>query len=136
MYKRQPKSTGREYFNPDWLNAKLAALPDAHPRDVQATLLELTAVSIANAIRHYAAMTQRMLICGGGVHNRALMDRLRARLAGIPVESTAVHGIDPDFLEAMGFAWLAKRTLDGVPGNLPEVTGARGLRILGGIYPA
>ncbi|MBK8537821.1 MAG: anhydro-N-acetylmuramic acid kinase [Candidatus Competibacteraceae bacterium] len=131
-----PKSTGREYFNPDWLNAKLAALPDAHPRDVQATLLELTAVSIANAIRHYAAMTQRMLICGGGVHNRALMDRLRARLAGIPVESTAVHGIDPDFLEAMGFAWLAKRTLDGVPGNLPEVTGARGLRILGGIYPA
>lgn len=131
-----PKSTGREYFHLDWLNAQLATLPDAQPCDVQATLLELTATSIASAIRQYAATTQRVLICGGGVHNRALMDRLRARLTGVPVESTAIHGIDPDFLEAMGFAWLAKRTLDGLPGNLPEVTGAKGLRILGGIYPA
>ena len=131
-----PKSTGRESFNLDWLNAQLATLPAADPRDVQATLLELTATSIAIAIREYASATQRVLICGGGVNNQTLLERLQARLAGIPVESTAIHGIDPDFLEAIGFAWLAKRTLDGLPGNLPEVTGASGLRILGGIYPA
>ncbi len=131
-----PKSTGREHFNLDWLNTKLATLPAADPRDVQATLLELTAASIAIAIREYASATQRVLICGGGVHNPALLERLRARLAGVPVESTAVYGVDPDFLEAMGFAWLAKRTLDGLPGNLAEVTGASGPRILGGIYPA
>ena len=131
-----PKSTGREHFNFNWLNAQLAVLPAADPCDVQATLLELTAASIATAIRQYSPTTQRVLICGGGVHNSTLLERLRARLAGIPIESTTIHGIDPDFLEAIGFAWLAKRTLDGLPGNLPEVTGASGPRILGGIYLA
>lgn len=134
--KPPPKSTGREYFHLDWLNARPVMSADADPQDVQATLLELTAASIVAAIRQYAPTTQRILVCGGGVHNPTLLERLRVHLAGVPVESTAVYGIDPDFLEAMGFAWLAKRTLEGLPGNLPEVTGAKGLRILGGIYPA
>ena len=134
--KPPPKSTGREHFNLDWLNTKLAMLPAIDPRNVQTMLLELTAASIAIAIRQYAPATQRVLVCGGGVHNRTLLERLQAQLIDIPVESTAAYGIDPDFLEAIGFAWLAKRTLEHLPGNLPEVTGARGLRILGGIYPA
>jgi anhydro-N-acetylmuramic acid kinase len=131
-----PKSTGREWFHLDWLNARLATLPAADPQDVQATLQELTAVSIADAIRRYAEEAQRVLVCGGGVHNRAMLARLQAQLPGVIVESTAVAGIDPDFVEAIGFAWLAKRTLDGQPGTVPAVTGARGERILGGIYPA
>ena len=109
---------------------------DIDPQDVQATLQELTAVSVADAIRQYAGEAQRVLVCGGGVHNRALLARLQAQLPDLIVESTAVAGIDPDFVEAIGFAWLAKRTLDGLPGNVPAVTGARGERILGGIYRA
>ena len=131
-----PKSTGRELFHLDWLNARLATLPAVNPQDVQATLQELTAVSIAEAIRRCAGEAQRVLVCGGGVHNPAVLARLQAKLPGVIVESTAVAGIDPDFVEAVGFAWLAKRTLDGLPGNVPAVTGARGERILGGIYPA
>ncbi len=131
-----PKSTGREQFHLDWLKAGLATLPTADPQDVQATLQELTAVSVADAIRQYAGEAQRVLVCGGGVHNRALLARLQAQLPDLIVESTAVAGIDPDFVEAIGFAWLAKRTLDGLPGNVPAVTGARGERILGGIYRA
>lgn len=129
-----PKSTGREYFNLDWLHRQLAKLPAADPQDVQATLLEVTAMSIVTAIRQHAAMTQRVLVCGGGVHNRTLLERLQMHLESIPVESAAAQGVNPDFLEAMGFAWLAKRTMDGLSGNLPEVTGAKGLRILGGIF--
>jgi anhydro-N-acetylmuramic acid kinase len=80
--------------------------------------------------------TQRLLVCGGGVHNPLLLQRIAARLPGVQVESTAVHGVDPDFVEAMGFAWLARESLAGRPGNLPDVTGARGPRILGALYPA
>ena len=132
-----PKSTGRERFNLAWLDDRLMAWGGrARPQDVQATLVELTACSTAVAIKRYAAVTQRLLVGGGGVHNRGLIDGLQRHLSGLAVESTAAHQVDPDHLEAMGFAWLAKRTLQGLPGNLPEVTGARGLRILGGIYPA
>lgn len=131
-----PKSTGRELFHLDGLNARLATLPAVDPQDVQATLQELTAVSVAEAIRRYAGEARRVLVCGGGVHNQAVLTRLQVQLPGVIVESTASCGIDPDFVEAVGFAWLAKRTLDGLPGNVPAVTGARGERILGGIYPA
>lgn len=132
-----PKSTGREYFNLHWLEGKLTAWEDkAKPQDIQATLVQLTICSIARAIQQYAPKTERVLICGGGVHNRTLLNGLSDRLKNVTVQSTAAHDVDPDYLEAIGFAWLAKRTLDNRPGNLPEVTGARGPRILGGIYPA
>lgn len=104
--------------------------------DVQATLLELTAVTVADALRAQQPDTCRVLVCGGGVHNRQLMHRLAALLPGVAVESSAVHGLDPEYMEAMGFAWLAQRTMDGLAGNLPSVTGASGPRILGAIHLA
>ncbi|HET6604927.1 MAG TPA: anhydro-N-acetylmuramic acid kinase [Xanthomonadaceae bacterium] len=129
-----PKSTGREVFHLHWLQAGLAGAPAA--ADVQATLLELTAASVAVQLRARQPDTARLLVCGGGVHNRALMARLDAHLAPIGVESTAVHGLDPDHVEATGFAWLAQRTLAGEAGNLPAVTGAAGARVLGAIHHA
>ena len=130
-----PKSTGREQFHLDWLQARLGHAARA-PEDVQATLLELTAATIADALRAAQPQTARVLACGGGVHNPRLLERIAARLPGIPVESTAAHGVDPDLVEAMGFAWLARETLAGRPGNLASVTGARGPRVLGAIHPA
>ena len=129
-----PKSSGREHFHLDWVATQLRGGEAA--RDVQATLLELTAASVANALQAQQPGTRRLLVCGGGVHNPVLLRRIAARLPGMQVESTTAHGVDPDFVEAMGFAWLARETLAGRPGNLPEVTGARGLRILGALYPA
>ena len=132
-----PKSTGRELFHLAWLQSKLAELNSVpKPEDVQATLVALTASSIANAIKSHAPSITSLLVCGGGVHNPAIMRTLEQALPTIKVASTAALGIDPDYMEAMGFAWLARQTLLGRPGNLPSVTGARGLRILGGIYPA
>ena len=130
-----PKSTGREQFHLGWLEARLGD-ESRRPEDVQATLLELTAASVSDALRAAQPSTRRVLACGGGVHNRALLARIAARLPGAVVESTAAHGIDPDFIEAMGFAWLAREALAGRPGNLPSVTGAKGPRVLGAIYPA
>ena len=129
-----PKSSGREQFHLDWVAARLRG--DERPADVQATLLELTAASVADALRTTQPDTRRLLVCGGGVHNPLLLQRIAARLPDAIVESTAVHGVDPDFVEAMGFAWLARETLAGRPGNLPAVTGARGARVLGAIHPA
>ena len=129
-----PKSTGREQFHLDWLASKLAG--DESPADVQATLLELSAATVTDALRATQADTRRVLACGGGVHNPRLLQRIAARLPGAIVESTAAHGVDPDFVEAMGFAWLARQTLLGRPGNLPSVSGARGPRVLGAFYPA
>lgn len=129
-----PKSTGREQFQLQWLQYHLRG--DERPEDVQATLLELTAATVADALLALQPDTMRVLACGGGVHNPALLRRLAARLPGVSVESTAVHGLDPDHVEAMGFAWLARQTLAGRAGNLPAVTGARGPRTLGVIYPA
>ncbi|KAA0069584.1 anhydro-N-acetylmuramic acid kinase [Rhodanobacter sp. T12-5] len=130
-----PKSTGREYFHLDWLAAHTSP-GTLQPADVQATLLELTARSIAAAITQQAPMAEEVLACGGGVHNDALMRRLGELLSPSVLLSTSRYGIDPDFLEATAFAWLARQRLLGLPGNLPAVTGARGLRVLGAIYSA
>lgn len=131
-----PKSTGREYFNLAWLAARDPQLARREPANVQATLLELTARVCASAVLDHAPECRRVLVCGGGAHNGRLIHRLRALLAPCLVESTAAHGIHPDFVEAACFAWLAAATLAGRPGNRPEVTGARGPRLLGAIYPA
>jgi anhydro-N-acetylmuramic acid kinase len=128
-----PKSSGREQFHLAWLAPRLR---DEAPADVQATLLELTVASVVDALLATQPDTARVLACGGGVHNPLLMRRLAARLPGVVLESTAAHGLDPDHVEAMGFAWLARQTLAGLPGNLPSVTGARGPRILGCVHPA
>jgi len=127
-----PKSTGFEYFNAAWLNTKLGEHgASITAQDVQATLCELTAVSITQAITEHAPDTRQVLACGGGVHNTHLMQRLRALLPACQVDSTAVYGVDPDWVEAMAFAWLAKQTLEGKPGNLPSVTGAKRAVVLG-----
>jgi anhydro-N-acetylmuramic acid kinase len=127
-----PKSTGRDQFQMQWLQARLTGTPA--PADVQATLCELSAITVARSLLETQAATRRLLVCGGGVHNPLLMARLSAHLPGITVESTATLGLDPDFIEAAGFAWLARETLAGRPGNLPAVTGARGPRVLGAIH--
>lgn len=103
---------------------------------MQATLLELTVHTVADALQAVQPATTRVIACGGGVHNPVLMRTLASALGGCRLESTAAHGLDPDFVEAMGFAWLAWRTAHGLAGNLPAVTGAAGPRVLGGIYPA
>ena len=129
-----PKSTGREVFHLNWLrrHARVAELP---PVDVQATLVALTTCSIANAVRMHARCAREVLVCGGGVHNPVLMRAIAGALAPIPVASTAARGIEPDFVEAMAFAWLARERLaDRVPENASQVTGARGPRVLGAIY--
>lgn len=130
-----PKSTGTQYFSPTWLECILTGFEDASPVDVQATLLALTRDSVADAIRRYAPEAARVLVCGGGVHNTELMQQLSATLR-LPVESTLDYGIDPDWMEAMAFAWLAERAINNQAGNLPSVTGANGMRILGAIHPA
>ncbi len=127
-----PKSTGRELFNPDWLDARLGAAPRA-PADVQATLLDYTAATIAAAIRQ-AAPAAAVYVCGGGAHNSALLRALARRLAPHAVATTAALGLDPDHVEATAFAWFAARTLAGLPSGLPTVTGARAPRILGGVF--
>ncbi len=132
-----PKSTGREYFNVNWLDARLEALPEQPPpADVQATLTELTAVTIARAVGEHAQGASQVLVCGGGAHNGVLMGRLAALCAPAEVMSTAAAGLDPDWVEAAAFAWLARETLAGRPGNRPRVTGAQSAAILGGIYIA
>lgn len=129
-----PRSTGREQFHLGWVQARLGG--GERPQDVQATLLELTTLTVVQALEQQQPATCRVLVCGGGVHNPRLMTRLAALLPDATVESTASLGIDPDYIEAMGFAWLARRTLAGLPGNLPAVTGASGGRVLGVVYPA
>lgn len=131
-----PKSTGREVFNLDWFGAAAGDGSGMQTSDLLATLAELSAVTIARALLATQPDTARVIACGGGVHNPFLMQRVAAHLPGVAVESSAAHGLDPDFVEAAGFAWLAHQTLEGRPGNIPSVTGAAGPRILGAIYPA
>ncbi|AZD10886.1 Anhydro-N-acetylmuramic acid kinase [Pseudomonas chlororaphis] len=131
-----PKSTGREVFNLEWLQEHLARLPALPPENVQATLLELTALTIVESLQAAQTDTHELLVCGGGAHNSALMNRLSSLLPNTKVSSTATHGVDPDWVEAMAFAWLAHCCLEGIAANRPSVTGARGLRVLGAIYPA
>lgn len=129
-----PKSTGTDYFSPAWLERHLSAHA-YNAAEVQATLVALTAQTVADAIAAQASGCDRLLVCGGGVHNPAVMTALRERLP-CTVESTASVDVEPDWVEAMAFAWLARQALEGRPGNLAAVTGAGGPRILGAIYPA
>jgi anhydro-N-acetylmuramic acid kinase len=135
-----PKSTGRDLFNAAWLDRRLAehgrrgaGMPAA--ADVQATLLALTARTIADAVASRCPATGEVLVCGGGANNTALMAALAGALAPRGVTTTAVHGVAVEHVEALAFAWLARETMAGRPGNLPAVTGARGLRVLGAIHP-
>nr|CAI78477.1 hypothetical protein [uncultured beta proteobacterium] len=129
-----PKSAGREEFNLVWLDAILGQLKHTPaPADVQATLLEFTAMSLCDAVSSECSPSRELYICGGGAHNGLLMQRIAARMPGVRVSTTAELGIDPDWMEALAFAWLARQTLHRAPGNLPSVTGARGARILGAI---
>jgi anhydro-N-acetylmuramic acid kinase len=130
-----PKSTGREVFNLDWLDHRLGDRP-RDPADVQATLMALTATSVARALSSSAFKPGRVLVCGGGVHNRGLMNALATALSPVPVESSASAGLDPDFVEAALLAWLARERLAHRVGNLPSVTGARGERLLGSVFAA
>jgi len=133
-----PKSTGREHYNLNWLSERLrpALRPEdvaLRPEDVQRTLLEMTAVSIANAIANWAPETERIIVCGGGRLNPLLMQRLGA-LAKASVDTADEHGWDGDAIEAGAFAWLAHQRLNSAPANVPSVTGAAGPRVIGAIY--
>ncbi|KQN50417.1 anhydro-N-acetylmuramic acid kinase [Pseudomonas sp. Leaf48] len=131
-----PKSTGREVFNLPWLLQHLSHLSTFAAEDVQATLLELTALTIVESLQSAQTDTRELLVCGGGAHNTTLMNRLASLLPNTKVSSTAAYDVDPDWVEAMAFAWLAHCCLEGIAANRPSVTGARGLRVLGAIYPA
>ncbi|WP_308923831.1 anhydro-N-acetylmuramic acid kinase [Janthinobacterium sp. J1-1] len=130
-----PKSTGRDLFHADWLAGKLAAFPNEKPADVQATLTQLTAASLAQAILRDGAQADTVYVCGGGAYNASLMAALAKELPGVAVTSTQALGVAPNQVEALAFAWLAWRFTQRKPGNLPAVTGARGLRVLGALYP-
>ncbi len=129
-----PKSTGTEYFNPAWLTKKLSAFPFLAAEDVQASLTAFTATTIKDAINQCAADADEMIICGGGVHNNFLLQQLKQLLPNIEINSSAKYGLDPDYVEATAFAWLAKQTIEHKSGNLPEVTGAKRAVVLGGVY--
>jgi anhydro-N-acetylmuramic acid kinase len=130
-----PKSTGKDEFNLAWLKDKLNGLGrKPEPESIQATLLELTIRTVAAAIDTVALEAQEILLCGGGARNPLLVAGLEQALPGRQVRTTAVYGVDPDAVEAITFAWLAKRRLDGLPGNIPAVTGAVREVVLGAVY--
>lgn len=139
-----PKSTGRDHFHAGWLDTRLQAHPGLAPSDVQATLTALTALTagtIADAILQHAPAAQAVYVCGGGAYNGYLLRLLTQHLhhgahRNIPVRSIEALGVAPRHVEALAFAWLAQRFCLRQPGNLPAVTGAHGLRVLGALYPA
>lgn len=131
-----PKSTGRDLFNSTWLATALSRFPGVSPVDVQATLNELTAVSCADALLRWGPASRELLVCGGGAFNTQLMTRLQKALPSVLVMGTQARGLPPLQVEAAAFAWLARQAVGRAPGNLPKVTGARGARVLGTIYPA
>jgi len=132
-----PKSTGTEYFNEAFVERALkrAGIPNIGAADVQATLAELTAQTVATDITNAHVDVKEVLVCGGGAHNLDLMQRLRANLPSCSVVSTASYGLHPDWVEAAAFAWLARCRISGEHGNIPSVTGARSYEVLGGLYP-
>ena len=133
------KSTGRDLFNADWLDARLQGFSGISPADVQSTLAELTAQTIAQAIADApwnGVSPREVLICGGGARNSYLMSRIAALMPHASVSTTDSRGWPVSQVEAAAFAWLAQQAMEGKPGNEPQVTGARGARILGAIYPA
>lgn len=131
-----PKSTGRDLFHPAWLQARLDAWPGLDPRDVHATLAELTARGCADAVRQYGCDVAEVIVCGGGAFNAHLMRRLGALLAPVAVVASAQRGIPPQQVEAAAFAWLACQCVEGRKLALTSTTGARGARVLGAVYPA
>ncbi|WP_353139708.1 anhydro-N-acetylmuramic acid kinase [Limnohabitans sp.] len=136
LHQAPPKSTGRDLFHPTWLAQQLSGYADAHAADVQATLTEFTAFACVNDVLRYAADASELIVCGGGALNGLLMQRLQAGLRKVRVLTSAERGMPPLQVEAAAFAWLARQTVLGLPGNLPKVTGAQGARILGGIFKA
>lgn len=131
-----PKSTGRAYFDERWIDEQARFIGErVAPDDVQRTLCELCAAAVEQSLDTYGRGAREVYLCGGGVHNRLLVERLAARLAPRTVAGTDALGISPDYVEAAAFAWLAMRTLEGQSGNLPSVTGADEAVVLGGIYP-
>ena len=133
------KSTGRDLFNPHWLEQRLQGYTQTRPVDVQATLVALTARSITRALQAQAwggQWPKEVLVCGGGAYNACLMAALQQALPQSQVLSTAARGWPVMQVEAAAFAWLAQRAMEGLPGNEPQVTGASGPRVLGAIYPA
>ncbi|TCP10580.1 anhydro-N-acetylmuramic acid kinase [Crenobacter luteus] len=130
-----PKSTGRDLFDLAWLQRHLAGREALSPADVQATLLELTATTIADALVRHAPATVELYVCGGGARNGALMKRLAERLPALRIDVTDALGLDSQQVEAAAFAWLGWRLLQRKSGNLPAVTGAAGPRVLGALYP-
>ncbi|HRH81289.1 MAG TPA: anhydro-N-acetylmuramic acid kinase [Thiobacillaceae bacterium] len=129
-----PKSAGRQDFSIEWLDSHIPAT--AQPEDVLATLLELSVRAIANGVRGYCPGTREIWLCGGGAHNEELRRRLSAHLPGLRMGVTDELGVHVDWVETLACAWLARQCLAGHTGNLPQVTGARGARVLGALYPA
>ena len=136
FHRAPPKSTGRDLFHAPWLDKHLATGSTLAPNDVQASLCALTAETIAQAVSKHAPHSSRLMVCGGGAYNQCLMGMLQACLPQLAVVSTDTAGLPPSQVEAAAFAWLARQTCLGLPGNLPKATGAKGARVLGGIYPA
>jgi len=136
LQREPPKSTGRDLFNAAWLDRALQRVVGTAPADVQATLAEFSARAAADALRHHAPQSRRLLVCGGGAYNTDLMRRLAAQLPGITVEGTDAAGVPPLQVEALAFAWLAQAFVARRPGNLAAVTGAHGPRVLGALYAA
>ena len=134
LQRTPPKSTGRDLFNPAWLQARLPAetLP---AQDVQATLTDFTALACAHDVQRHAPQAQELILCGGGALNGQLMQRLALHLPGVQVVSSELRGLPPLQVEAAAFAWLAAKTVRRETSSLPSVTGAQGARILGAIYP-
>ncbi|CAA9415965.1 MAG: Anhydro-N-acetylmuramic acid kinase [uncultured Ramlibacter sp.] len=130
-----PKSTGRDLFNEEWLASRLAGFTHVPPRQVQATLAELTARACSSDLLKHGAGVRRLLVCGGGALNKYLMARLQALLPGVRVESTSEAGVPPLQVEAAAFAWLARKAVLREKLELTSTTGARGARVLGGIWP-
>ena len=140
-----PKSTGRDLFSAEWLDRTLARAARTEPENVQATLLRLTAQSIVSAVARHCPATAEVFVCGGGARNPMLMRTIADCLArergpsvsaSADVRTTDLLGVPANQVESLAFAWLARAMLNGAPGNLPAVTGARGPRILGALYPA
>ncbi len=137
--RQPPKSTGRDLFNPAWLDQRMNATPQHRKisaQGVQATLTELTAWVCAQDLLRFASSAARVVVCGGGALNRSLMQRLAARLPGVQVATSEAFGLPVDQVEAAAFAWLGRAFMMRQPGNLASVTGARGPRVLGALYPA
>ena len=135
-----PKSTGRDLFNRAWLDKHLSAFPQESPQNVQKTLVELTASTVNTCSSSYEISSNlklgEVIVCGGGAYNTDLMQRLQALMPHCPVTSSAQHGLPPQDVEATAFAWLARQTIERHALPLPSVTGARGARVLGCVYPA